>query len=131
LTSESALRWFCAFVLNVTPPGPVSAETLMGQPVRSLPSSRLSAWISCVPMSVLLAPATAPATKIVRAARSTTGVLRIPTGWMLPHPAPDCVGAVPMLCIHTMAPVASSSAYTLLFVAAAMKTPLAAGPFST
>jgi hypothetical protein len=63
-----------------------------------------------------------------------TGVDRIPSGLIgLKHCPPEVlllVDGVPMLRIHTIAPVVSSRAYTLLFMAATMKAPLPPGPFS-
>ena len=60
-----------------------------------------------------------------------TGVLMMPSGWMLPQVGlpPFAVGELPMLCVQTCAPVVSSSANTSLPVVSAKKTPLPFGPF--
>ena len=59
-----------------------------------------------------------------------TGVLMMPIGAMLPHPAPVALGALPMFLVHTTAPVDASSANTSLPVVAMKNTPRPAGPFS-
>src|SRR5258708_34517138 len=59
-----------------------------------------------------------------------TGVPRTPIGWISPQPTPGPVADGPMGVIHTTAPVVSSSAYTILLVVAAKRTPLLAGPSS-
>ena len=66
---------------------------------------------------------------MVRDAASMTGVPEMPMG-PSPQPAPVDCEAMPMLCIHSVAPVVSSSAKTLLPVVAAMKAPLPLGPLA-
>src|SRR5258707_4146608 len=53
---------------------------------------------------------------------SMTGVLRIPRALMPGHGLP--VPACPMLCIQSVAPVVSSSAYTMFDVVTAKNLPL-------
>src|SRR6187431_3249176 len=65
---------------------------------------------------------------MMRLVASITGVLVMPTGLTCPQPAPLCCGALPMLFVHRMAPVVSSSAYTLLLVETAKNAPLLLGP---
>src|SRR5882672_8049066 len=65
---------------------------------------------------------------MVPAAASMTGVLMMPTGWMLPHPAPLDCGEEPMFFFQIVAPVASSRARTSLPVVTAKKTPFPPGP---
>ena len=45
-TSDSALRWLWGGGMNARPPD-VNVDAPIGQPVRSVPSSIDSAWISC------------------------------------------------------------------------------------
>src|SRR6478609_3224009 len=61
---------------------------------------------------------------MVRVAASMTGVLRMPSGWMLPQLTPLAVAGVPMLFVHTVMPVVSSIAITSLPVVTAKNKPL-------
>src|SRR6188768_3270822 len=61
---------------------------------------------------------------MVRVAASITGVLRIPSGWMLPQLTPFACAGVPMLLVHTVAPLVSSIAITSLPVVAMKNRPL-------
>src|SRR5476649_2694514 len=67
---------------------------------------------------------------MVPAAAPITGVLRMPSGWILPQFTPFAVGESPMFVFQTAAPVVSSSAITSLPVVTAKNTPFPAGPFA-
>ena len=62
--------------MNARPPD-VNVDAPIGQPVRSVPSSTDSAWISC---SLIALVPIAPDRYIVRVPASITGVPRMPSG---------------------------------------------------
>ena len=59
-----------------------------------------------------------------------TGVLRMPSGWMLPQLTPFAVGGLPMLRIHITAPVVSSSAIDVVAGRDGEEHARPPGPFS-
>src|SRR6478609_8657670 len=61
---------------------------------------------------------------MVRDFSSITGVLKMPSGWMLPQLTPFACAGVPMLLVHTVAPLVSSIAITSLPVVTAKNRPL-------
>ena len=100
--------------------------------MRSVPSSTdraCTAWVATVPLPLALVPMAASTYKVRRPA-SMTGVPVIPSGLMLPQPAPVLAAEGPSVVLQTASPVASESATTWLLSVATKKVPWPPGPSS-